>query len=186
MKKLEVPTEAAVPCLLRTKKRPFKLREIDSEPKGFNKFQKKKHASVVEAHESSRQRLEATLPKDHEGHIAVKGFNSPSHKSLVRQFVSLLQAMNIPYAKAAADKTWEKLEKLPAWQLTKQKSKIFFWKHKKSCGTPKVFQEFGMCTERVCLLSLCCFSFIVMMMSLHLGSGPLSLTCCVCLLAMMK
>ena len=29
-----------------------------------------------------------------------------------------------------------------------------------------------------------CFSFIVMMMSLHLGSGPLSLTCCVCLMAM--
>ena len=28
------------------------------------------------------------------------------------------------------------------------------------------------------------FSFIVMMMSLHLGSGPLSLTCCVCLMAM--
>ena len=51
---------------------------------------------------------------------------------------------------------------------------------------PSVFQEFGMCTERVCLLSLCCFSFIFMMMSLHLGSGPLSLTCCVCLLAMMK
>ena len=41
-----------------------------------------------------------------------------------------------------------------------------------------------MCTERVCLLSLCRFSFIVMMMSLHLGSGPLSLTCCVCLMAM--
>ena len=40
------------------------------------------------------------------------------------------------------------------------------------CGNPSVFQEFGMCTERVCLLSLCCFSFIVMMMSLHLGSGP--------------
>ena len=54
------------------------------------------------------------------------------------------------------------------------------------CGPPSVFQEFGMCTERVCLLSLCCVSFIVMMVSLHLGSGPLSLTCCVCLLAMMK
>ena len=25
------------------------------------------------------------------------------------------------------------------------------------CGTPSVFQEFGMSTERVCLLSLCCF-----------------------------
>ena len=27
-----------------------------------------------------------------------------------------------------------------------------------TCGNPSVFQEFGMCTERVCLLSLCCFS----------------------------
>ena len=50
--------------------------------------------------------------------------------------------------------------------------------------TPQCFKSFGMCTERVCLLSFCCFSFIVMMMSLHLGSGPLSLTCCVCLMAM--
>ena len=58
------------------------------------------------------------------------------------------------------------------------------WFNSGYCGTSSVFQEFGMCTERVCLLSLCCFSFIVMMMSLHLGSGSLSLTCCVCLMAM--
>ena len=45
------------------------------------------------------------------------------------------------------------------------------------------FKSFGMCVERVCLLSPFCFSF-VMMMSLHLDSGPLSLTCCVCLMAM--
>ena len=28
------------------------------------------------------------------------------------------QVMQIPDAKAAVDKEWEKLEKLPAWQLT--------------------------------------------------------------------
>ena len=33
------------------------------------------------------------------------------------------------------------------------------------------------------LLEFFCLPFIVMMMSLHLGSGPLSLTCCVCLMA---
>ena len=33
------------------------------------------------------------------------------------------QTMKIPDAKAAVDKEWEKLEKLPAWQMTKAKSK---------------------------------------------------------------
>ena len=31
--------------------------------------------------------------------------------------------MKIPDAKAAVDKAWEKLEKLPAWQLDKVKAK---------------------------------------------------------------
>ena len=33
------------------------------------------------------------------------------------------QGMKIPDAKAAVDKEWEKLEKLPAWQLNNVKSK---------------------------------------------------------------
>ena len=33
------------------------------------------------------------------------------------------QAMNIPVAKAAVDKEWEKLEKIPAWDLTRVRSK---------------------------------------------------------------
>ena len=33
------------------------------------------------------------------------------------------QAMTIPAAKAAVDKEWEKLEKIPAWDLTKVRSK---------------------------------------------------------------
>ena len=36
--------------------------------------------------------------------------------------------MKIPDAKAAVDKEWEKLEKLPVWQMTKVKRS--FWKHK--------------------------------------------------------
>ena len=31
--------------------------------------------------------------------------------------------MKIPDAKAAVDKEWEKLEKIPAWQLTKVRNK---------------------------------------------------------------
>ena len=33
------------------------------------------------------------------------------------------QAMKIPAARAAVDKKWEKLEKIPAWDLTKVRSK---------------------------------------------------------------
>ena len=34
-----------------------------------------------------------------------------------------LQAMKIPAAKAAVDKEWQKLEKIPAWDLTRVRSK---------------------------------------------------------------
>ena len=35
----------------------------------------------------------------------------------------MLQAMKIPGTKAAVDKEWEKLEKIPAWVITKVRSK---------------------------------------------------------------
>ena len=58
-----------------------------------------------------------TLPKDHEDHLAEKGFfNSWSQCNLVHK-------MNILDAKAAVDKEWEKLEKLPALQMTEVKNK---------------------------------------------------------------
>ena len=50
-------------------------------------------------------------------------FNSLSHFHLVHKFVPMSQAMKIPDAKAAVVKKWEKIDKLPAWQLTKVKSK---------------------------------------------------------------
>ena len=68
------------------------------------------------------KRLESTLPKDHD-HIAENGFNSLSHCNLVHKFIPVPQATKIPDAKVAVDKEWEKLEKLPAWQTTKLKSK---------------------------------------------------------------
>ena len=68
----------------------------------------------VEAHESTRRRLESSLPKDHEDHIAEKGHYSMSHKSLVHKCVPMLHAMKFLDAKAAVDK-----ERLPAWQITK-------------------------------------------------------------------
>ena len=57
-----------MPCKLKTMKRPFKQREIYNESNGYNKIQKTKHACIVEAHESTRKRLEGTPPKDHDDH----------------------------------------------------------------------------------------------------------------------
>ena len=39
------------------------------------------------------------------------------------KFIPMLQAMKIPAATSAVDKEWEKLEKIPAWNLTKVRSK---------------------------------------------------------------
>ena len=41
----------------------------------------------------------------------------------MHKFTDVPQAMKIPHARAAVDKEWEKLEKLPAWQMTQAKSK---------------------------------------------------------------
>ena len=67
--------------------------------------------------------MEGSLHKYHEDHIAGKEMNSLSHYNLVRQFVPMPQAMKIPDAKAAADKEWGILEKIPSWQLTKVRNK---------------------------------------------------------------
>ena len=87
-----------------------------------NEF-KSKFACILEASESTRLRMEESLPNYHEDHIAGKGNNSLQHYGLVHKFTPVLQAMKIPAAKAAVDKEWEKLEKIPAWDLTKVRSK---------------------------------------------------------------
>ena len=40
------------------------------------------------------------------------------------KLIPMPQAMKIPAAKAAVDKEWEKLGKIPAWDLSKVKSEI--------------------------------------------------------------
>ena len=52
-----------------------------------------------------------------------KGENSLQHYNLVHKFIPMPQAMKNPAAKAAVDKEWEKPEKIPAWDLTKVRSK---------------------------------------------------------------
>ena len=84
---------------------------------------KSKLACILEASESKRLRVEESLPNYHEDHIAGKGDNSLQHYNLVHKFIPIPQAMKIPAAKAAVDQEWEKLEKIPAWDITKVRSK---------------------------------------------------------------
>ena len=55
--------------------------------------------------------------------LTLKWFNSLSDYNLVHKPVPIPQAMKILDAKAAVDKEWEKVEKLPAWQVPNLRSK---------------------------------------------------------------
>ena len=76
----------------------------------------------MEASESTRLHMGESLPNHHEDHFAGKGDNSLQHYNLVHKFIPMPQAMKIPAAKAAVDEEREKLEKIPAWNLTKVRS----------------------------------------------------------------
>ena len=67
--------------------------------------------------------MEESLPNYHEDHTAGRGDNSLQRYNLVHKFIPMPQAMKIPAAKAAVDKEWEKIEKIPAWNLTKVRNK---------------------------------------------------------------
>ena len=115
-KKLETPMAPAIPCKTRKKN---KHGETRSKTNDF----KSKFACILEASQSTRLRMEEFLPNYHEDHIAGKGDNSLQHYHLVHKFIPMHQAMKILAAKAAVDKEWEKLEKIPASDLTKVRSK---------------------------------------------------------------
>ena len=82
-----------------------------------------KYACIVEADECTRKRMEGTLRKGHEDHIGGRGIHSLNHCNLVHKFIPMPQAMKILNAKAPVQKESEKLEKIPAWQLTKVRNK---------------------------------------------------------------
>ena len=108
-KKLETSVASAMPC---------KIMKKNCGSGGSNKI-KTKLACILEADESTRRRMGNSVPNYHEDHIAGKGDNSLQHYNLVHKFIPMLQAMKIPSAKVAVDKDWEKLEKIPVWDLTK-------------------------------------------------------------------
>ena len=112
-KKLETSVALAMPCKIMKKivgvMHPTRLRQ------NLRAFWK-----LIE---STRMRMGNSLPNHHEDHIAGKGENSLQHYNLVQKFIPMPQAMEIPAAKAAVDKEWEKLEKISAWNLTKVRCK---------------------------------------------------------------
>ena len=116
LEKLETPMAPAMPCKSCKKN---KHGETRSKTNDF----KSTFACILEAGESTRMRMEETLPKYHEDHIAGKGDNSPQHYDMVHKFIPMPQAMKIPAAKAAVDKEKEKFEKIPAWDTTKVRNK---------------------------------------------------------------
>ena len=91
------------------------------ETRGKSDETKSKLACILEGSESTRMRMEESLPKYHQDHIAGKGDKSLRITILHTNFIPMPQAMKIPAAKAAADKEWEKLQKIPAWDVTSQK-----------------------------------------------------------------
>ena len=107
-KKLKTPTAPAMPCKTCKKS---KNGETRSKIDDF----KSKFACILEASESTRLRMRESLPNYHDDHLAGKGDNSLQQYNLVHKFIPMPQAMKIPAAKAAVDKEWERLEKIPAW-----------------------------------------------------------------------
>ena len=113
-KKLETPMAPAMPCKTSKKSK-------HGVSRGKTHDFKSKFACILEASESTRLRMEGSLPNYHEDHIAGRGDNSLQHYNLVQKFF-LPQAMKIPAAKASVDKELEKLEKISAWNLTNVRS----------------------------------------------------------------
>ena len=103
-RKLETPMAPAVPCKTCKKS---KKGETRSKTNDFNS----KFACTLEASESTRMRMEESLPNYHEDHIAGQGDNPLEHHNLVHKFIPMPQAMKIQAAKAAVDKEWENLGK---------------------------------------------------------------------------
>ena len=115
-KKLETPTAPVMPCKTCKKS---KHGETRSKTDDF----KAKFACILEASECTRMRMEESLPKYHEDHIAWRGYNSLQRYNLVHKFIPMPQAMMTPAAKASVDKEWEKFEMIPAWDITKVRNK---------------------------------------------------------------
>ena len=122
-RKLERSKAAAMPCLRTFPLACIRETVVSKTEKAKASESKIRFSCITEAHKSTRQRIESVTKRIHEEHIAGKGQNSVSYYNLVHKNIPMPQAMKIPVAKAAVDKEWQKLETIPAWDVTKVKSK---------------------------------------------------------------
>ena len=111
------------PCPARKCRVSQALRKLKRKPQHPSRSEKTNYDCMVEAHESTRRKLEPSLPKSHEDHIADKAQNSTVQFYVSHKFTPMPQEMKIPDSKTAGSKEWKKIETIPAWQLNKVKSK---------------------------------------------------------------
>ena len=122
-RKLEIPKAAAMPCTRAFSQACIRETIASKTEKAKASEEHTRFSCIIEAHESTRHRIESVAKRIHEEHIAGKGENSVLHHNLVHKFMPMHQEMKIPDAKAAVDKEWKKLETIPAWHVRKVKSK---------------------------------------------------------------
>ena len=111
-KKLDTPVAVAIPC---------KIMKKNCGSGASNKI-KTKLACILEASESTRMRMEESLPKHHEDHFAGKGNNSLQHY-IRSQIYSCTSSHENSSSKGSSGKGMGKLEQISVWNLTKVRSK---------------------------------------------------------------
>ena len=94
-RKLETLMAPTMPC------KTCKINKHGETRSKTNDF-KSKFACILEASESTRLRMEESLPKYHEDHIAGRGDNSLQHYILVHKLTLVPQAMKIPAVKSSS------------------------------------------------------------------------------------
>ena len=114
-RKLDVPMAAAMLCKIPIWSSGETLRNIGK--------RKTKYACVADADESTRPTPEGAGHEPHQEHITAKGMNSMTHYSLVHKFIPMPQLIKLQTQRRQWRKNGEKLEKIPAWQLTKVRNK---------------------------------------------------------------
>ena len=76
----------------------------------------------IKALESQRCILLKERNHSHEDHVGDREFCSWHHFNMAHALVLVSEAIKILTAKTAADRQWNKLQKLPAWSTSKDKS----------------------------------------------------------------
>ena len=114
-RKLAIPMSAAMSCKTPTNCRGETCRSMGK--------CKTKYACVVDADESARKRLEGVPHRYHEDHVSANRLSSLSRYNLVHRFIPIPEAVKNTGCEGSSGKIMGKLQKIPAWQLTKVRNK---------------------------------------------------------------